>query len=125
MPLFLNFLIQEYKNIFLITPNKKESLEATQIKKTKRQNNKKNILFGWDLTLKNGITNDIYRDIVDLYNFYEKNKDKLSNTFPNLIRMALRLLIESATSNQESIDDYIKTNFANAKSKLSQDKKDC
>lgn len=101
----------------------KESPEATQIRKTKRQNSKKNILFGEVICLKNGITNDIYRDLVDLYNYYEKNKDKLSNTFPNLIRMALRLLIESATGKQEGIDDYVQSNFSNAKSKLSQDKK--
>ena len=107
----------------LLVNYKKESSEEAQIRKTKRQNRKKNILFGGDLSLKNGITNDIYRDVGDLYNYYEKNKDKLSNTFPNLIRMALRLLVESATSNRENIEDYIKTNFASAKSKLSQDKK--
>lgn len=103
---------------------KKEDSKSEQIRKTKRQNNKKNILFGESISLKDGITNDIYRDISDLYNYYEKNKDKLSNTFPNLIRMALRLLIDSAKNNQtEDIGVYIESNFSSAKIKLSKDQK--
>lgn len=103
---------------------KKENPEAIEIRKTKRKNDKKNTLFGDEiLSLEDGVTNDIYRDISDLYDYYEKNKDKLSNTFPNLIRMALRLLIESATKENESIEDYVKAYFSKAKSNLNQDKK--
>lgn len=103
---------------------KKEDSESILVRKTRRQNNKKNILFGETLCLKDGITNDIYRDIVDLYNYYEKNKDKLSNTFPNIIRMALRLLIDSVkTKPNDDINNYIKANFSNAKSELSKDQK--
>jgi len=103
---------------------KKDEEESSQLRKTKRQNNKKDTFFGGILSLKDGVTNDIYRDIFDLYNYYEKNRDKLSNTFPNLIRMALRLLIDSAKFSQtENIEDYIKLNFSNAKEKLSQDQR--
>ncbi len=103
---------------------KKDNSDSASTRKTKRQNSKKNILFGKNINLKAGITNDIYRDILDLYNYYEKNKSNLSNTFPNLIRMALRLLIDSAKSNQkEDIKVYVKSYFSNAKAKLSQDQK--
>ncbi|MCK5624777.1 hypothetical protein KAI04_02965 [Candidatus Pacearchaeota archaeon] len=103
---------------------KKENKEAIPIRKTKRQNNKKNILFGEEnLSLIDSITNDLYRDISDLHLYYEKNRDKLSNTFPNLIRMALRLLIESAINKDDCIENYIKSNFSNAKTNLNQDKK--
>ncbi|MEK6960311.1 MAG: hypothetical protein AABX47_04000 [Nanoarchaeota archaeon] len=102
----------------------KES-SASQIKRTQRQNKMKELLFGGALSLKDGVTNDLYRDVGDLHQYFERNKEKLSNTFPNLIRMALRLLVESATDgkNKESIDNYIKSNFLNAKNKLSQDQK--
>ena len=89
---------------------------------TQRENKLKNELFGGKLELKKGSTNDIYRDIVDLNEYYYKKKEKLSNTFPSLIRMALRLLIES-TSEKKIIDYYIKANFENGKKKLSKDKK--
>ena len=95
----------------------------SQAQKTKRQNKEKHPLFGGILSLKEGLTNDIYIDIVDLYSYYERNRSKLSNTFPNLIRMALRLLVESAISNEKEIDNYIKINFSNAKNNLSQDQK--
>ena len=93
-------------------------------RKTKRQNNKKNILFGGSIELRDSVTNDLYRDIVDLYEYYEKNKSKLSNTFPNLIRMALRLLIDSTNDNQkDDISKYINSNFDGGKTKLSKDQK--
>jgi hypothetical protein len=98
--------------------------ETTLTKKTRRQNSIKNSFFGGNLSLKKSITNDVYLDIVDLDKYYEKNKNKLSNTFPNLIRMALRLLIDSAQGEQtKDIKEYIKANFSDAKSKLTQDQK--
>ncbi len=103
---------------------KQEESKPSLTRKTKRQNSKKNILFGGSIRLKDGVTNDLYRDIADLYHYYEKNKDKLSNTFPNLIRMALRLLIDSTKTNQkEDINEYIKSYFDDGKIKLSKDQK--
>ena len=102
----------------------KENSKSSTERKTKRQNSKKNSLFGGNICLNDGITNDLYRDIVDLYHYYEKNKSILSNTFPNLIRMALRLLIDSINNNQrEDINKYIDSNFDDAKTKLSKDQK--
>ena len=92
---------------------------------TERENKPKNELFAGKLVLKKGRTNSIYRDITDLNAYYYEKKEKLSNTFPSLIRMALRLLIESASEKKDkpSIDSYIKANFESAKKKLSKDKK--
>ena len=48
----------------------------------------------------------------------------MSNTFPNLIRMALRLLIDSTKDNQkDDISKYINSNFDSGKTKLSKDQK--
>lgn len=80
-------------------------------------------LFGGDLQLIKSDTNDIYRDIIDLYKFYISKKDTLSKSFPSLIRMALRLLVESATEESQSIQDYVKLNFDSAKKGLSKNHK--
>lgn len=53
-------------------------------------------LFGGRLYLHSGEVSNLYRDIVDLYDFYITKKSTLSQTFPNLIRMSLRLLCETA-----------------------------
>ncbi|HEX9722200.1 MAG TPA: hypothetical protein VGA53_02955 [Candidatus Paceibacterota bacterium] len=92
-------------------------------RKTPRSKESRLAFFGGDLSLNNGSTNNLYRDISDLYKYYEKNKEQLSETFPSLIRMSLRLLVESATSNGDKIDVYINKNFDTAKNNLSQDQK--
>lgn len=95
---------------------------ATQ-RKTAREKNRTQTLFGQDLVLKKGDTNNIYMDVLDLYNFYSKNISKLSKNFPALIRMSLRLLVESATPKTKGIADYVNTNFEKAKKQLTQDQK--
>ena len=50
--------------------------------------------FGEKLSLDSGEPANLYRDILDLYYYYEENKTKLSDRFPALIRMALRLECE-------------------------------
>lgn len=80
------------------------------------------ILFGGKLFLEIGEVSDLYRDIVDLYQYYNKEKKTLSGTFPGLIRMALRLLCESAAKDKKmKIDNYLKDNFDTAKQRLDQD----
>lgn len=99
---------------------------SAKIKKTsKTPRTQKNIddLFNGDLHLKKGDVNDIYRDILDLYKFYLNNKNTLSKSFPSLIRMALRLLVESATIERQSIEKYINQNYETAKKALSTDQK--
>lgn len=106
---------EEKKKVELITP-------PTQ-RKTAREKNKAQALFGQDLVLKKGDTNNIYMDVLDLYDFYSKNIDRLSKNFPALIRMSLRLLVESATPKTKGIADYVNANFENAKKQLTQDQK--
>jgi hypothetical protein len=98
------------------------TIPATQ-RKTAREKNKAQALFGQDLVLKKGDTNNIYMDVLDLHDFYSKNTSKLSKNFPALIRMSLRLLVESAIPKTKGIKNYVNTNFENAKKQLTQDQK--
>jgi hypothetical protein len=89
--------------------------------KLSRRTNKKDFeLFGGKLYLIIGEVSNLYRDIMDLYQFYTLKKDKLSGTFPGLIRMSLRLLCETAAKrdHDKSLDKYLKENFAEAKTNL-------
>jgi len=96
-------------------------------RKTAREKNKVQALFGLDLVLKKGDTNNIYLDVLDLYNFYlkdtQKKEPRLSKNFPALIRMSLRLLVESATPKTKGMADYVNANFENAKKQLTKDQK--
>lgn len=76
------------------------SLKSTKDPKRKAARTKKKELefFGSDLYLTPGKVSDFYRDITDLYKFYCKRKNYLSQYFPSLIRMSLRLLCESAAA---------------------------
>ena len=105
------------------TEVEKKKAELPAPRKTAREKNKAQALFGQDLVLKKGDTNNIYMDVLDLYDFYSKNTDKLSKNFPALIRMSLRLLIESATPKTKGIADYVNANYENAKKQLTQDQK--
>lgn len=79
-------------------------------------------LFGGKLFLIMGDVSNLYRDIEDLYNFYVDKKQELSQTFPGLIRMSLRLLCETAAKDKnKKIDDYLRNHFADAKRTLDQD----
>jgi hypothetical protein len=97
------------------TPKKKQS--ARTRKKTPD-------IFNGVLYLKAGQVSDLYRDIVDLYNYYHQKKDNFSQYFPSLIRMSLRLLCEAAATNKSTnMDNYLKSNFKAAKKKLDKDSK--
>lgn len=79
-------------------------------------------LFGGKLYLKIGEVSNLYRDITDLYSFYISRKEELSNSFPGLIRMSLRLLCETAAnSSKKKLEDYLKDSFDEAKKELDQD----
>jgi hypothetical protein len=93
-------------------------------KQSKRKDKKETEIFGGKLYLRMGDVSNLYRDIVDLHQFYIDNKDKLSSSFTSLIRMSLRLLCEAAVKDQgTNLEKYIKENFDDAKSSLSQDVK--
>ncbi len=92
------------------------------VRRTQRVTGQDPIFFGKCLSLKPGDVNNLYRDIVDLYSFYHNKKSGLSKSFPALIRMSLRLIVESAAVN-EKIEDYVPAHFEAAKKALSQDQK--
>jgi hypothetical protein len=118
-----------------IESNKKKSLKKIQItasssatapkkKQSARTKKKTPELFGGILYLKSGQVSDLYRDIVDLFNYYQQKKDMFSQYFPSLIRMSLRLLCEAAASDKSiTMDNYLKTNYNAAKKALDQDAK--
>ncbi len=91
-------------------------------KHTRRTSISDPVIFGKKLVLKHGNVNNIYRDILDMYEYYRQNKKRLSGSFPSLIRMALRMLVEAATSDNK-LEKYVKTNFTDAKNTLDQDQK--
>lgn len=80
--------------------------------------------FRGPLLLKSGDVNDFYRDLADLYNIYRSKKHKFSKSFPSIIRMALRLLIETAAKDiGEDMSTYVKSRFVDAKALLDKDQK--
>ncbi len=97
--------------------------ENQKQRQSKRTPKKETELFGGNLYLRIGEVSNLYRDIVDLYQFYIAKKDELSQTFPALIRMSLRLLCETAAKedSNKKLDNYLKGNFAAAKGTLDQD----
>lgn len=94
-------------------------------KRTKRVKSNNLPLFGGSLYLKSGDINNLYRDICEIYDYYEKNRTRFSNSFLSIVRMSLRLLCESASKDlgNTKIDNYISTYSKEAKSSLSQDTK--
>lgn len=102
-----------------------ESNDTTKKKRQSRRTSKNATeLFGGKLYLRIGEVSDLYRDIVDLYQFYVDEKSKLSKTFSSLVRMALRLLCESAAKDgRMKFVNYLKNNFDEAKKSLGQDDK--
>lgn len=95
----------------------------TTTRKTKRTTEPEIPFFGKDLYLKSGSVNNLYRDILDLHRFYKSQK--LTKSFSALLRMALRLLCETARSSRkgDDIKKYIDIYFDNAKKLLDQDQK--
>lgn len=87
---------------------------------SKRTTKKESELFGGRLFLRIGEVSNLYRDIMDLYQFYVGKKHELSQTFPGIIRMSLRLLCETAAKedNNKKFENYLKGYFAEAKNSL-------
>lgn len=112
-----------YKDVTPVTGNP-YATSSTPFKRTKRTKKKDLPLFGEPLLLKSGNVNDLYRDISSLGEYYLVNKEKLSNKFPALLRMSLRLIVETAGNDVNmTIEKYIDSFFDEAKKLLSQDAK--
>lgn len=101
--------------------SKKETKK--QQRQSRRTSKNDTELFGGKLYLRMGDVSNLYRDIVDLYQFYLSKKHELSETFPGLIRMSLRLLCETAAKddNNKKFENYLKGHFAVAKKSLDKD----
>lgn len=97
--------------------NKKQPRQARRTPKSDTE------FFGGKLYLRMGEVSNLYRDIADLYQFYLSKKDELSQTFPGLIRMSLRLLCETAAKddNNKKFENYLKGHFSTAKKTLDKD----
>lgn len=130
------FEILESESRSLIENNKSNPLNKINFsssrviapQQTKRQaartKKKHTALFGGVLYLKAGQISDLYRDIFDLYEYYQQKKDHFSQYFPSLIRMSMRLLVEAAASDKgETMSNYLKSNFKKAKVSLDNDEK--
>lgn len=129
--------VLDKENRQLITKNSKNPLTKLTVSHTtvvptatttKRQaprtKKKTSELFDGILYLKAGQVSDLYRDISDLYQHYLKYKNDFSQYLPSLIRMSMRLLAEAAASDQTlTLNQYLKTHFKTAKSKLDTDTK--
>lgn len=84
--------------------------------------------FGGKLNLKAGEVNNLYRDVYLLVQFYCKNESRLSEGFPALLRMAFRLVCETAArevnkTSDDPIGRYVDAYFAKAKQTLTQNEK--
>lgn len=101
-----------------------EESAETEKRRSRRIKQRDEELFGGPLYLRIGQVSNLYRDIVDLHAFYLERRRNLSETFPSLTRMALRLLCEAAAKEcSQNLDQYVKLRFKNAKAALDQDKK--
>ncbi len=119
--------ISKDKPFVAIDAFEKDQLTQPAIKsprKTKRTHKKDACLFGETIVLREGDVNDLYRDILSIAEYYLAQKDKLSNKFPALLRMSLRLLVETAASEDKTkMDRYIDKYFDKGKELLTQDEK--
>jgi len=122
----------ENSNREVIDKNRQNPVGKTQIhfdpakadkkqRQSPRVKTKEQVIFGGILYLKSGDVSNLYRDIADLFSFYKSNKNTLSDSFPSLIRMSLRLLCEAAAP--KGINDYINSYFEKAKKELDSDTK--
>lgn len=86
----------------------------------------KQVFFGDKLILKSGDVNNLYSDILSLYNYVDSNTKAFSPKIHAVFRMSLRLLCETAAADcgytgKKSIDEYIEKFYPLAKKELSKD----
>ena len=98
--------------------NTGEASRKTRITKAKKQ-----MLFGDKLVLIPGNVNNLYSDILSLYEVVSKDKNTFSPCVNGLFRMSFRLLCEMASRDlgYNDIKDYITKYYPQAKKNLSQD----
>lgn len=122
---------QDYKNVTSKKqlPDKRKHDDGPRPKPlTRRVKGESLEYFGGKLNLKAGEVNNLYRDIDSLVQFYCKNESTLSEGFPALLRMAFRLVCETAareviTTSSDPIGKYVDDYFTKAKQMLTKDEK--
>ena len=109
----------------LYQPSKQTTNGQQSPRLTKRTKKKEVVFLGDIVELKVGDVNNLYRDIRALGEYYTSNKNVLSDSFTVLLRMALRLLVETAAREESlnDIADYVNKYFDSAKKLLSKDEK--
>ena len=102
-----------------------ESSQQSVQRRTRRVKSTAMQLFGGPLYLKAGDINNLYRDICEIYDYYESNKTRFTDSFFPIVRMSMRLLCESASNDMglSKIDDYINKYCSKAKTSMSQNVK--
>jgi hypothetical protein len=91
-------------------------------RKTPITRKNKQVFFGEKLILKSGDVNNLYSDILALYNFVDSNHQSFSANIYAIFRMSLRLLCETAANDCkfERVDEYINKFYPIAKKKMNQ-----
>lgn len=99
------------------------TLPKPEHRKTRITKSAKIPLFGEKLLLKPGNVNNLYSDILGLYNLLSTDKQAFSSCVYAIFRMSLRLLCETASKElgYSDIKDYIDKYYPTAKKKMSQD----
>lgn len=99
-----------------------ENFENSNPRKTPITHKNEQILFGEKLILKKGTVNNLYSDIVSLYDYVNSTQKAFSPDVYKIFRMSLRLLCETAAKDINiNIDEYIKKYFSQAKKELDKD----
>lgn len=115
---------QKAKAVALDVAKEGDVKEKTNPRQSRRVRTRAAQIFGGPLYLRNGDVSNLYRDIIDLHGFYHEKKTSLSDVFPSLIRMALRLLCEAAAKEcHQEMAGYIASRFQRAKGTLDQNTK--
>ena len=101
---------------------------ALSQRKTPITRKAKQMFFGEKLILKSGDVNDLYSDILSLYNYVDSNTKAFSPKIYAFFRMSLRLLCETAAADcgytgKKAIDEYVEKFCPLAKKELSKDVK--
>ena len=123
--------IPAIKKIISQNPGKFEAFSTNKFRESDSQQNKRRTrispgktheLFGEKLTLESGTVNNIYSDLLKLYQ--GRSQKGYSDDFPRIIRMGLRLICElAAGGNKNELNNFLKTHFDLAKARLNQDEK--
>ena len=117
----------DYQTVEVESGNSTAQAETTESKSRlpRRVKSETIPIFGEKLGLTTGEPANLYRDIVSLYEYYDKNKGVLSDRFPALIRMALRLQCEliAGCSDSKGMSALVEADYKSAKGMLSKKQK--